>query len=298
MALYKNSVKQTLLDAIKAENPAFAAATLNNVVFGPPVNTGGTPNTSVVVRGIPGAGFTGIAKVLYNRISAPALIRNLPNLAVQQYTVSKTADLLPRVNQLYGLNITAEDISTANNIIPASNNSGLLQLLFTPSLQYVGSINLSWTRGSSPQLWELYPNTTLTSLTVPDLMLKAFQVDYSANKAVIEAVATNTPLTTDVAGAQALVNLIATSTGKAATLGATAVPGTGDYDLSGFTLTRVTQDQLTDSNPSYRQVAVLTPPTVFGKQYSTIYLHYDKIVVTPTTDIITVTELDGLVLPT
>ena len=295
MALYKNSVKQTLLDAIKAENPKFAAATLDNVVFGPPVVVSGA-TTSVKVRGIPSKGFTGVAVVQYQRINIATLWLGNKAATVQQYNATKYSDLLPRFNQQNGLNLTAEDISTANN--PLSGTTQSVAINCTPSLQYYNSVNLVWVKGNSPQLWELYPNTTLTSLTVPDLMLKAFQVDYSANKTVIEAVATNTPLTTAVAEAQALVNLIATSTGKAATLGTTAVPGTGDYDLSGFTLTRVTQDQLTDSNPSYRQVAVLTPPAVFGKQYSTIYLHYDKIVVTPTTDIITVTELDGLVLPT
>lgn len=296
MALYKNSVKQTLLNLIKAENPKFAAATLDNVLFGTPTVVSGT-TTSVKVRGKPGSGFTGVAVIQYQRININTLFTAGKPPTIQQYNVGTTGDLMPRFSQLYGLNVTAEDISTAGNIINPSTTSTILQLLFTPSLQYVGSINLNWSRGSAPQLWEIYPNTTLASLTVPDLMLKAFQVDYSASKSVIEAVATGTPLTTSVTGAQALIDLIATSTGKAVTLGSTATPGTGDYDLSGFTVTRVTQSQLSDSNPSYRQIAVLTPPSVYGKQYSTIYLHYDKITTTPTYEIIANTELDGLVLP-
>lgn len=291
MALYKNSVKQTLLNLIKAENPKFAVATLDNVSFGAPV---GSAATTVKVRGIPHKGFTGVATVQYQRIHISTLFNGTTGIRVQQYNATRLSDLLPRINLLYGLNLTTEDLSTDPLL---SGTSASVALNVALSYQYYSSITVTWTKGSAPQLWEIYPNTTLTSLTVPDLMLKAFQVDYSASKSVIEAVATGTPLTTSVTGAQALINLIATSTGKAVTLGSTATPGTGDYDLSGFTVTRVTQSQLSDSNPSYRQIAVLTPPSVYGKQYSTIYLHYDKITTTPTYEIITNTELDGLVLP-
>lgn len=291
MALYKNSVKQTLLNLIKAENPKFATATLDNVSFGPPV---GSATTTVKVRGIPSKGFTGVATVQYQRVHIQVLFTGTTGINIRQYNASRLSDLLPRINSLYGLNLTKEDLSTDPLLSGASASVALNVAI---SYQYYSSIIVTWTKGSAPQLWEIYPNTTLTSLTVPDLMLKAFQVDYSASKSVIEAVATGTPLTTSVTGAQALINLIATSTGKAVTLGSTATPGTGDYDLSGFTVTRVTQSQLSDSNPSYRQIAVLTPPSVYGKRYSTIYLHYDKTTTTPTYDVIQNTELDGLVLP-
>lgn len=289
MGIYTKNTRQTLLDAVIAENPKMAGVTINDVTWGKPVQVNSNVYR-VKIRGIPGRGWTGVVEFTYKKVGIVQLMLNLPVLTVRQYNASTLADLLPRLNKLYGLNIEPVDLTTNPTL---TGTGGTVAMNLTDSLMYYGSVSVAWVKGAAPQLWELYPKTELTSLTVPDLMLKAFQVDYTASKAILEAVPVNTPLTTSVAGAQALVNLIATSTGKAATLGATAVPGAGAYDLSGFTLTRVTQDQLTDSSSSYRQVAVLTPPSVFGKQYSTIYLHFDKIVVTPLPTLITVTDLSG-----
>lgn len=289
MGIYTKNTRQTLLDAVIAENPKMAGVTINDVTWGKPVQVNSNVYR-VKIRGIPGRGWTGVVEFTYKKVGIVQLMLNLPVLTVRQYNASTLADLLPRLNKLYGLNIEPVDLTTNPTL---TGTGGTVAMNLTDSLMYYGSVSVTWVKGTSPQLWELYPKTELTSLTVPDLMLKAFQVDYSASKAILEAVPVNTPLTTSVAGAQALIDLIATSTGKAVTLGATAVPGTEAYDLSGFTLTRVTQDQLADSNSSYRQVAVLNPPSVFGKQYSTIYLHFDKIVVTPLPSLITVTDLDG-----
>ena len=292
MGIYTKSTRQTILDALIAENPKMAGATVNDVVWGKPVQV--TSNVyRIKVRGVPGRGWTGVAELTYHKVGITQLRLNLPTMSVVQYNATTLADLLPRLNQLYGLNLVASDLYT-NPALTGTSTTVALNL--TDNLMYFGSISVTWTKGNAPQLWELYQKNSLTSLTVPDLMLKAFQIDYSTSKAVLEAVAVDTPLTTAVSGAQALVDLIASTTGKAVTLGTTAVPGTGDYDLSGFTLKRVTQNQLTDSNPSYKQIAVLTPPTVFGKQYSTIYLHYDKIVVTPLPTTLTVTDLSGFSL--
>lgn len=292
MGIYTKSTRQTILDALIAENPKMAGATVNDVAWGKPVQV--TSNVyRIKVRGIPGRGWTGVAELTYHKVGITQLRLNLPTMSVVQYNATTLADLLPRLNQLYGLNLVASDLY-ANPALTGTSTTVALNL--TDNLMYFGSISVTWTKGNAPQLWELYQKNSLTSLTVPDLMLKAFQIDYSTSKAVLEAVAVDTPLTTSVSGAQALVDLIASTTGKAVTLGTTAVPGTGDYDLSGFTLKRVTQNQLTDSNPSYKQIAVLTPPPVFGKQYSTIYLHYDKIVVTPLPTTLTVTDLSGFSL--
>lgn len=289
MGIYTKNTRQTLLDAVIAENPKMVGVTINDVTWGKPVQVNSNIYR-VKIRGIPGRGWTGVVEFTYKKVGIVQLMLNLPVLTVRQYNASTLADLLPRLNKLYGLNIEPVDLTTNPTL---TGTGGTVAMNLTDSLMYYGSVSVTWVKGAAPQLWELYPKTELTSLTVPDLMLKAFQVDYTASKAILEAVPVNTPLTTSVAGAQALIDLIATSTGKAVTLGATAVPGTGAYDLSGFTLTRVTQDQLADSNSSYRQVAVLNPPSVFGKQYSTIYLHFDKIVVTPLPSLITVTDLDG-----
>lgn len=275
MAIYNDSVKQTLLNAIIAKNPAFAGATVDNVVFGVPVTTSGSPNTKVTVRGIPSKGFTGVDTVNYNRLYISSLFTNQPNPTVQQYNAEKNGDLLERMSYLYGLNITEEDVATASEPIQADWKSKMVQLLFTTSLQYVGSINLNWRRGSVPQLWETYRERELVSLSVPDLMLRAFQIDFSDSVSVLTSVAENTPLTTSVAGAQALVDLLSTSTGKQVVIGGTEIPGDGQYDLSGFTVTRLATAHLDDANTSYSQVVVLTPPTHFGKQYSAIYLHYN-----------------------
>ena len=292
MGIYTKSPPQMVLDLIKSQNPKFANAQYSQLAWGNPV-AGTGQSTTLRFRGKPGQGYTGVATVQYNRLNMATLFANILVSPVTQYNATKLSDLLPRFNELYGTNFTAADLGSD----PALTGTTMTPSAPMNSPMYTGTISFTWIKGTTPQIWELYPNRTLTGLQVPTLMLKAFQLDFTANTSTLTAHDTSVPLTSGSSTAMAIASMLAQRTGLAVTLGATTTPGNGQYDLSGFTLSRVTADQLTDSNPNYRKVAVLTPPVAYGNQNAVIYLHYDKITTVPTSSIITATALDGLDLP-
>ena len=290
MGIYNQTPSQTLYSLIVSENPALASATSDQFVIDKvTVVTGAT--TSVRVRGKPGSGFTGVQTVQYGRVSLGTLFQGV-TLTYSQFTATKLSDLLPGFNAKYGINLTAADLQT-DTAIASGTNTQVLTLNATPSVMYYGAVSFTWTRGIK-QLVDYYPNRTLTAITLPDAMLKAFKTDFTGNTSVITAHDPSVALTSGSTTAVALVNMLSSKLGLPFTLGATTTPGSGLYDLSGFTLARYTIDQVADANPDYRKVAILTPPVAYGNQYSPIYLHYDYRSVIQTSSIITTPVLTGL----
>lgn len=271
MGFYNQTPLQTVFALIASENPALTNATVTQFTLDKVTVVSGD-STTARIRGKQGLGFTGIQTVTYNRINIATLFSGI-NLTLTQFTATKLSDLLPALNQKYGLNITAADLAN-DQAISSGATAGTFTLNLTSSLQYYGTINLAWTRGSK-QLVDYYQNRTLTAITVPDAMLLAFKTDFTAHKAVITAHNVATAFTSGSSSAVAIINLLTTVLGLPFTLGASTVPGSGLYDLSGFTLTLNTVDAVADANPDYLSVAVLTPPPVYGNQFTPIYLHYD-----------------------
>lgn len=290
MGIYNQTPIETLFSLVLSENPLLGSATSDQFVIDKAtVVSGGT--TSVRFRGKPGSGYTGVQTVQYSRVNVGTLFSGVtPTLT--QYTATKLSDLLPGFNAKYGMNFTAADLLT-DTVIAAGSNSQVLTLNASPSLMYYGAVSFTWTRGTK-QLVDYYPNRTLTAITLPDAMLKAFKTDFSSNVAVLTAHDTSVAFTSGSTTAVATVNMLTSKLGLPFTLGATTTPGSGLYDLSGFTLTLNTIDQIPDANPDYRKVAILTPPVAYGNQYSPIYLHYDYRSVIETSSIITVPVLTGL----
>lgn len=297
MALFNKPQQQMVLDLLISENPRLAGVVLGTHVefYGKPVADGSGVVTARL-RGKRGAGFTGVKAFTYTRIHLGRLFTNSV-MQIQLYSAQSSLDLIPAINARYGLTLVASEMVnygiaanlTATNISITTGTD--------TSFVYEGAVGCRWTRGVM-QLTDYYPQRTLTALTIPDLMLKAFQIDFSSALATLQAHNTTVAFSSASSTAQAIVAMLATRTGLPVTLSPTTTPGSDPYDLSGFMLSFTTPEVLQDSRPDYRKIAVLTPPVVYGNQYVPIYLHYDKVGLLRTADVVTVTELAGLVAPT
>jgi len=297
MALFNKPQKQMVMDLLIQENPGLAGAVLGvNVEFvGLPVSIGNSM-VKVVLRGIRGAGFTGVRAFTYRRIHIATLFSNTTCL-IQKFVATTSLDLIVPINERYGLTLDASEM--VSFAIGASATSGNITIAVgtDKSFVYEGTINCVWTRGIK-QITEYYPQRDLTAVSLPDVMLKAFQMDFSDILTTLQAHDTTVGFSLASSTAVAIVAALKAKLAMPLTLGSTLVPGSDPYDLSGFTLSFTTPDVLQDSNPSYRRVALLSPPAVYGNQYSPIYLHVDKITKMATEDLVSVTQLPGLEPPT
>lgn len=297
MALFNKSQQQMVLDLLISENPGLAGATLNNVAFvGLPVaGSGGL--TTARLRGKAGSGFTGVKSFTYNRIDIGRLFANVFIAPITQYNAVQTSDLVAQFNTLYGLNINPSEVN--NSVWGSVATSQTARIAFAGNASYVyygNTQTFTWQRGVR-QIYDYYPNRTLTAVTTPEVMLKAFQLDFSDVVSTLQAHDPSVAFTTGSSTAQAIVAMLKTKLSLPLVLGATAVPGSDPYDLSGFTLAIKTPDLLENSNPRYRQVAVLTPPAVYGNQYAVIYLHFDRVTANELSALITHPDLNGFTAP-
>lgn len=297
MALFNKTQQQMVFDLLVSENPGLAGVTLGTHVefYGKPVGNNNAIVTAYL-RGKRGAGFTGVKAFTYTRIHLGRLFTNTA-LRAQVYNATSSLDLIPEINRRYGLNLNASEMVSFGISASATSGNVTITTGTDTSFVYEGAVNCAWTRGTQ-QLTDYYPNRTLTTLTLPDLMLKAFRIDFSDAVATLQAHNTTVAFSSASSTAQAIVALLATRTGLPVTLSATTTPGNGLYDLSGFTLSFTTPDVLMDARYNFRQIALLTPPAVYGNQYTPIYLHFDKVGKLRTEDLVTVTQMPGLDAPT
>lgn len=273
MGIYSGTSKTTLLAAVGAENAGFAPAAAS-IAFSTP---SGTIPTTVKLRGIPGQGYTGVAKLTYQRLNVTTLFQYVDSSDVwtlQQYTASSLADLLPKLNGKYGVNLTAADLSV-NPAITVGATTQTFTVNLAPSLQYFGTRTLVWSKGTQ-QIEDYYPTTTLGTLPVPEVTMASQPVDFTSVRATIKAHDPSVPFTSGSATAAAIVSMLSTKLGFAFTVGDTTQPGTEQYDLSGFTLQFSDVYLVDDANSTYNKMAILTPPIRPGKQVYTFYLHWNE----------------------
>lgn len=100
--------QETIFDLIKKANPDAEFDTAK-VTLGEPVVSTGTYNTEITVVPVKNLGYVNKQTFQYNRIDAGLYFLNvLPKLLVE--TAATTADLLPVVNEQYGLTLTEDDV--------------------------------------------------------------------------------------------------------------------------------------------------------------------------------------------
>lgn len=100
--------QETIFDLIKKANPDAELDTAK-VTLGEPVVSTGTYNTEITVVPVKNLGYVNKQTFQYNRIDAGLYFLNvLPKLLVEAATT--TADLLPVINEQYGLTLTEDDV--------------------------------------------------------------------------------------------------------------------------------------------------------------------------------------------
>lgn len=100
--------QETIFDLIKKANPDAELDTAK-VTLGEPVVSTGTHNTEITVAPVKNLGYVNKQTFQYNRIDAGLYFLNvLPKLLVE--TATTTADLLPVINEQYGLTLTEDDV--------------------------------------------------------------------------------------------------------------------------------------------------------------------------------------------
>lgn len=100
--------QETIFDLIKKANPDAELDTAK-VTLGEPVVSTGTYNTEITVVPVKNLGYVNKQTFQYNRIDAGLYFLNvLPKLLVE--TASTTTDLLPVINEQYGLTLTEDDV--------------------------------------------------------------------------------------------------------------------------------------------------------------------------------------------
>lgn len=116
-------------------------------------------NTSIVISAVAGGDYIGRKQVNYRRIDLAALTRGV-TIAIDRYSPTAVTgsnavaftvyQLLPFINQRYGLNLTTDDINDGNIIRGNTQVNGQYTATVTVtaktgSLGYVGSFSLKWT---------------------------------------------------------------------------------------------------------------------------------------------------------
>lgn len=100
--------QETIFDLIKKANPDAELDTAK-VTLGEPVVSTGAYNTEITVVPVKNLGYVNKQTFQYNRIDAGLYFLNvLPKLLVESATT--TADLLPVINEQYGLTLTEDDV--------------------------------------------------------------------------------------------------------------------------------------------------------------------------------------------
>lgn len=100
--------QETIFDLIKKANPDAELDTAKVTLADPVVSTG-TYNTEITVVPVKNLGYVNKQTFQYNRIDAGLYFLNvLPKLLVESATT--TADLLPVINEQYGLTLTEDDV--------------------------------------------------------------------------------------------------------------------------------------------------------------------------------------------
>ena len=139
MPIYSKAGKDMVFDLINQANPRDVPFTAQNTVIEAITaqnNTvdGVTYNTKARVRGISGAGYTGVQTVYYNRLALNSLF-SATTVRLDSYSAASVHEALPIINARYGLSLTTTDVV----------NNGLLNPGVT---NYNSSVNLTGAAGS------------------------------------------------------------------------------------------------------------------------------------------------------
>jgi hypothetical protein len=138
-----------LLDAINRDNGLTAnPLTLNEIGMGLPTSTGldtAFYNTYLILYGLYGKGYFGSVQISYQRYLLSRMFRGLTPLVIANPSPTKHSDLLPLLNDLYGLGWEASDI--VDQAIPAGTESAIVTITMKPTnWAWIGSLTVRFAK--------------------------------------------------------------------------------------------------------------------------------------------------------
>ena len=152
MGYYDKSSLDLLGRRINRDNPDLKVTldSSNIIVLGGPYTSGlGTSgrNTRVVLNGKTGSGVVGKKEFFYDRLNIGALFNGITVVFAAKGDSATVADLLPALNEQYGLGLTAADITNgATKLGTGYSPTPVTLTIATTSLAYTGSLSVIWTR--------------------------------------------------------------------------------------------------------------------------------------------------------
>lgn len=155
MGLYAANSLSLVCQQILRDNPdlPFPLTKDNILVLGGPFTTNlGTSGrrTRLVLNGKAGAGFTGRREFFYDRIDLSKLFTGITVVFEADGKAATIADLLPALNEQYGLALEPSDISNASTPLSyAYQPTFVAMTVAATSLAYTGSLSVTWTRKPS-----------------------------------------------------------------------------------------------------------------------------------------------------
>lgn len=152
MGFYSSTALELLCRLIRRDNPQLAVPLDPNtvMVLSGPLTTGlGTSgrNTRVILNGRTGSGITGKKEFFYDRLNIGTFFNGITVVFEAEGSASTYADLLPSLNEQYGLGLTADDLANPTTVLPYGYSATTVTLnIASSSLAYTGKLDVTWTR--------------------------------------------------------------------------------------------------------------------------------------------------------
>lgn len=170
--LYKNA-ELALIDDINAKNGTFFKP--GQLLFGPGQDVSEvtpapstTKNSTVLLRVNDGAPYTGQTRIFYDRLDLAAVFANTPlntYAKLRAFRPTTIHDLVPAINDCYGLNITTADI--VDGQLELTNGSGQVTIVAnTRSLGWKGQVVMTVAPGDA-KLEQWMTDTDLEGIKYP-----------------------------------------------------------------------------------------------------------------------------------
>jgi len=115
---FKKLPKQIIVDLINYDNDTSLEVEL--LTFANPVVTNSKFNTSLVVTSVPDSHYVGSVTLKYDRIEIGSIIKD-KSINIPVGFASTVSDLIPKINDHFGINLTSDDY--IDNNLPILDNS-------------------------------------------------------------------------------------------------------------------------------------------------------------------------------
>lgn len=152
MTRYSYDSLTLLCRLINRDNPDLkqTLSAKNIVLLGGPYTTGlGTSgrNTRIKINGRTGSGIVGKAELFYDRLNIGALFNGITVVFAADGQSATVADLLPALNEQYGLGLTLEDITNGATKLGTGYTATQVTLtIASTSVAFTGALSVIWTR--------------------------------------------------------------------------------------------------------------------------------------------------------